>query len=261
MSNSGLNPSGDHTGKREGRSAKHRRLTASTEILRPPVVTLWLSSGGWLVWWADPSEGNDTPPRDTIRARRLSRLEIEPAALEPDRNGIMVLDERPAQLSHLISTAMPVLPGCTCGSSADENYAHGWTVVYFYAGQSSDQCQSNPDDLALHAAYSHHHYDLAAMRVSVAGISTEPAKVQQERRTRCAIPHDLLSDPELRFALALQLPTQELDGNAVYDPLALVMRDGVIHRTFYPVGDRPRHVGEVVAWILRQERDGRCKAQ
>jgi peroxiredoxin len=173
--------------------------------------------------------------------------------LEPDLSGIRVLGQRQAQLSHLISTAVPVLPGCTCGSSADESYARGWTVLYFYAGQSSDQHPSDPDDLALHAAYSHHHYDLTAMRVSVAGISTEPSNAQQERRTRCAIPHDLLSDPELRLALTLQLPTQELGGNAVYEPLALVMRDGIIHQTFYPIGDGPRHVGEVVAWILRQE--------
>jgi peroxiredoxin len=250
MSNSDLNPSGDHTGKREGGSVTPRRLIARTETPRP-LVTLWLPSGA--MRRAELSGACSSARRATIRARRLSRLEIEPAALEPERNGITVLDERPAQLSHLISTAMPLLPGCTWGSSADESYARGWTVLYFYAGQSSDQHPSNPDDLALHAAYSHHHYDLTAMRVSVAGISTEPSNVQQERRTRCAIPHDLLSDPELRLALTLQLPTQELYGNAVYEPLALVMRDGIIHQMFYPIGDRLRHVGEVVAWILRQE--------
>jgi peroxiredoxin len=144
---------------------------------------------------------------------------------------------------------MPVLPSFICGSKADERYACGWTVVYFYAGQPSDERPSNPEDVALHTAYSHHHYDLTAMRASVAGISTEPTEVQQAHRTKCAIPHDLLSDPELRLASALHLPTRELNGNAVYEQLALVMREGIVHRAFYPIDDKPRHVGEVVAWI------------
>lgn len=245
MSNSGKNPLNDRAGKRESRATGHPRVPASAETRRPRAVTFLLISGA--TRRAAPSSTGTA--RRTIHATRLSRLEPEPNAFEPERHNIRVQDQRSAHLPHLISATLPLVPGQTQSFPDDEDYSRGWTVLYFYPGQPSDQRPGHPDDIALHAAYSHHHYDLSAMRVSVAGISTEPADVQQERRTNCAIPHDLLSDPELRLASALNLPTGELDGSPVYEPLALVMRDAVIQRAFYPIGDRPRHVSEVVAWI------------
>jgi peroxiredoxin len=257
MSNSGLNPLGDHTGERESRSVDPVRLPASAEIRRPPVVTLLITSGA--MQRTAPSSTNGAA-RGTIRIRKLPRLATGPSAFESDSDGVRAHDQRPAQLSHLIRVVIPVLPGCMLGSPADDDYTRGWTVFYFYVGELTHERPGNPnEDIALHSAYSHHYLDLTAMRVSVAGISTEPAEVQQTRRAKCAIPHDLLSDPELSLASALRLPTGEIDGYPVYEPLALVMRDGVIQRAFYPIGDERRHVGEVVAWIQRSDNQSYMK--
>ncbi len=243
MSNSGLNPLNDHVSKR-GEPVRHAFAIVCDRMSAFADSYVVAELGGKRTASSDANES----ARHIVRPRQFSRLGIGPGALEPGPTHAAAPSWRPQHLPHLISAAMPALPGCICGSTADD-YARGWTVLYFYNGQSPHEPSSNPDDIALHTAYSHHHYDLTAMRASVAGVSTEPAEVQRKRRTKCEIPHDLLSDPELRLASALHLPTRELNGHVVYEPLTLVMRDGIIHCIFYPIDDESRHVGEVVAWI------------
>jgi peroxiredoxin len=159
------------------------------------------------------------------------------------------------QPSHLASRLM----GCRLPSVALinfngypvglERYGRGWAAIYFYSGAPSEEQPSRTDDIALHASYFHHHDDLTALRVRTLGVSTEPARAQLRRKSATLIPHDLLSDPDLRVAEALGLPTADYDGKTGYQQLALVAKDGIIERVFYPIDNQSRNASQVVAWI------------
>lgn len=128
----------------------------------------------------------------------------------------------------------------------------GRAVIYFYGGTASLTQPSAPGDIALHASYTNHKDDLIAAGAHVIGVSTEPALVQHHRKIELDISHELFSDPDLRVAKELGLPTANNDGKAAYQQLTLVARNGIIDRVFYPVDNPARSASQVVAWIRHQ---------
>jgi peroxiredoxin len=95
-----------------------------------------------------------------------------------------------------------------------------------------------------------HHRELLAAGVStVHGVSSQDIAYQQEAVDRLELPFAMLSDPDLRLAAALRLPTFSADGIRLYTRLTMVVREARIEHVFYPVFPPDRHADEVLAWL------------
>ena len=90
---------------------------------------------------------------------------------------------------------------------------------------------------------------LRELGARVIGLSAQPLEDQVEAAGRLALPHPVVSDPELRLAAALGLPTFEFDGGRLYRRLSLVAEQGRIVKVFYPVFPPDENAAEVVAWL------------
>jgi peroxiredoxin len=88
-------------------------------------------------------------------------------------------------------------------------------------------------------AFRDHHPDLAAAGARVHGLSAQTLEEQDEAAERLRLPYPLLSDPGLRLAEAMGLPTfeAEVDGapTRLYRRLTIVARGGRVADVIYPV--------------------------
>lgn len=94
-----------------------------------------------------------------------------------------------------------------------------------------------------------HRAHLDVLGAEVFGLSAQTTEDQRAFAEREHMPYPLLSDPELRLADALGLPTFEIGGMTLYRRLTLVAREGVVARVFYPVFPPDRDAANVVAWL------------
>ena len=81
------------------------------------------------------------------------------------------------------------------------------------------------------------------------GLSTQDTAYQQEAATRLHLPFAILSDGKLALTKALNLPTFTTSGMTLLKRMALVIDDGVITKTFYPVFPPDKNAEEVVVWL------------
>lgn len=117
----------------------------------------------------------------------------------------------------------------------------GWNDIPGARGCTPQSC-SYRDALA----------EFEALGARVVGISVQSAAEQAEFAAREHIPFPLLSDPGLRLATALRLPTFEAGGMTLYRRLTLVAEGGTVVKAFYPVFPPDRDAGEVLAWLSAQ---------
>lgn len=97
--------------------------------------------------------------------------------------------------------------------------------------------------------YRDHADEFRELGARVLGLSAQSIDDQQEAVDRLHLPHPVISDPELRLAGALDLPTFEFDGARLYKRLSLVAEKGRIVKVFYPVFPPDENAAEVLAWL------------
>jgi peroxiredoxin len=97
------------------------------------------------------------------------------------------------------------------------------------------------------------HTELAALGVSVAGLSAQTLEDQREFAERNAMPFPVIADPERRLGDELRLPTFAIAGLTLYKRLTLVAEDARIVKVFYPVFPPDANAREVVAWLEEEE--------
>lgn len=88
---------------------------------------------------------------------------------------------------------------------------------------------------------------------TVVGVSAQTAVEQREFAAREHIPFPLLSDPDLRLAAALRLPTFEVESMTLYKRLTFVAEAGRIVKAFHPVFPPDRNAAEVLAWLAARD--------
>ena len=115
---------------------------------------------------------------------------------------------------------------------------HGWDEIPGARGCTPQSCAYR-DDLAQ---FEH-------LGAALAGLSAQSEEDQREFAFREQIAFPLLSDPELRLAELLGLPTFEVEGATYYKRLTLIAARGEIAKCFYPVFPPDRDAGEVLAWL------------
>jgi peroxiredoxin len=94
----------------------------------------------------------------------------------------------------------------------------------------------------------------SALATEVFGLSAQTTAYQQEFAARLDLPFALLSDRDLALQRALSLPTFEAGRDTYLKRLTLLIRDGAIERTIYPVQQPDRHAAEVLAWLKSEMR-------
>ncbi|OSC42514.1 peroxiredoxin [Mycobacterium decipiens] len=90
---------------------------------------------------------------------------------------------------------------------------------------------------------------LNAGATRVFGLSSQETDYQQESVERLHLPFDMLSDPALKLAIELELPTFEAGGPTLYKRLTLIVRGGLIEHVFYPVFPPGEHAQQVLGWL------------
>jgi peroxiredoxin len=169
--------------------------------------------------------------------------------------------------AHLPGTAIPPieLPTTHGELLRLDRLGSGWIVIYVYP-MTGVPGRAPPQDWdAIPGArgctpeacgFRDHSRELEALDASVVGISSQDAGEQLEAVERLGLPYPLASDPEMRLADALALPTFDADGRRFYKRLTLVVRDATVEHVFYPVFPPDRHAAEVLDWLT--ERRGRA---
>ena len=88
------------------------------------------------------------------------------------------------------------------------------------------------------------------------GLSKQDTEYQRDASERLHLPFPLLSDERLCLASTMRLPTFETAGMKLPKRLTLVIRDGVIQHTFYPLFPSDRSAAEVVTWFKSLDSTG-----
>ena len=114
----------------------------------------------------------------------------------------------------------------------------GWDLIPGARGCTPQSC-----------AFRDLHAEFAERSVRVVGLSAQSPEDQRQFAKRVHLPFPLLSDPRLKLAETLGLPTFEVAGMTLYKRVTLVIRDGEIVKVFYPVFPPDRNAGEVLAWL------------
>jgi peroxiredoxin len=161
---------------------------------------------------------------------------------------------------HLAGALLPHVPlPSTDGTLVDLAALPGWTVLYAYpmTGQPGVPLPNEWDAIPgargctpQSCAFRDHADELRRLGVDrIFGLSTQATETQREAVERLHLPFALLSDRDLALARALRLPTFEVEGTTMLRRLTLILEDGRVRHTMYPVFPPDANAGEVVAWF------------
>lgn len=165
---------------------------------------------------------------------------------------------------HLAGLKVPSIPlPATDGSQVDLAALAGRSIVYAYprTGRPGQPLPAGWDEIPgargctpQSCGFRDHHAELLARGVArVFGLSTQDTDYQREAVQRLHLPFALLSDAALRLSGALRLPTFVVEGMTLIRRLTLVIDDGTIVKSFYPVFPPDRSAADVRAWLDKPE--------
>jgi peroxiredoxin len=83
----------------------------------------------------------------------------------------------------------------------------------------------------------------------VFGLSTQTPEYQLEAKLRLHLPFELLSDRDLYFANAIELPMFEIEGKQLIKRITLIAEDSKMIEVFYPVFPPDRNADDVIDWL------------
>lgn len=155
--------------------------------------------------------------------------------------------------------ALPSSRGGTVNLSA----RRGASVVYVYPWTGRPGFVDPPgwDDIpGAHGStpetegFRDYYLKFRAQRIEVFGVSGQSSEHHRELAARLAVPFALLSDERFRLRDALNLPTFTAGGAPYLKRLTLLIRDGRISHTFYPVERPASHAREVLDWLDEKRR-------
>ena len=178
---------------------------------------------------------------------------------DPDWNSLPEPSDDGAA-DHLQGMALPdlALPA-TDGSQVDLGALPGLTVLYIYS-MTARPGVDLPDDwdeipgargcTPQSCAFRDHAGDLRdAGAGQIFGLSTQSTEWQVEAVERMHLPFPLLSDQNLDFSDALNLPRFVASDDVLLKRMALVLRGGLIEKLFYPVFPPDKNAADVLAYL------------
>ncbi len=157
------------------------------------------------------------------------------------------------QLRHrLIGMRSPPLTLASAGGERIRLGDDASLVAYIYPGSdTSDQHGSDTPlaDSEEHRGFRDLHEVFTALHLTIVGVSSQPAKKLRDAITSNRLAQQLASDPTLRLAELLNLPTFRVRGERFYQRLTIVVVRGKITQVYYPVTIPGRHAAEVLAGL------------
>lgn len=173
-------------------------------------------------------------PADDGACRHLTGLHLPPVALPSTANRAVNLAKLPGWVVIYIypRTGLP-----------NQDPPPGWNDIPGARGCTPQSC-----------AFRDHHQQLQRLGAQVFGLSTQTSDYQREAAERLHLPFELLSDSALTFAAHLYLPTFQIAGMTLLKRVTLIVRDGYIKKTFYPVFPPDKNAEEVIAWLEREQK-------
>lgn len=162
--------------------------------------------------------------------------------------------------THLTGLILPNLQlQSTEGSLVSLSQLKGRTVLYCYprTGQPGQPLPTGWDEIPgargctpQACGFRDHYQDLLKAGVSqLFGLSTQEPDYQREVVDRLHLPFPILSDNDLTFATALNLPTFEVDGMTLIKRLTLIVDHNKITKVFYPVFPPDRSAEDTLQWL------------
>ena len=180
---------------------------------------------------ADPLPDNLPTPQDDGAARHLPGLRV-PALTFPTTDGRdIALDT--------VSDGRWVLFVYPLTGDPAVDMPRGWDQIPGARGCSQEACGFR-DNFAKLREYG---------AEQVLALSSDDARYQQDLVARLQLPYPMLSDPQLRLAEALDLPTFQANNSRFYKRLTLVLTGTLIEHVFYPVFPPDKHADEVLEWL------------
>jgi len=165
--------------------------------------------------------------------------------------------------AHLIGLTLPQIEFVsTNGSCINLGLLQGLAVIYIYpmTGRPDMKLPDGWDQIPgargctpQSCAFKDHFTELKALDCQVFGLSTQPTDYQLEARDRLHLPFELLSDSSLYLKRTLQLPTFFVDGNELYKRITLIVENGNILKTFYPVFPPDKNAEQVLDWLYANQ--------
>jgi peroxiredoxin len=163
---------------------------------------------------------------------------------------------------HLPGMRLPSVPlNSTSGEPVDLSTLSGTVVVYCYpmTGRPGSDLPEGWDEIPgargctpQSCSFRDYHAELRDLGAQVFGLSTQSTEYQREAAERLQLPFELLSDENLAFARALDLPTFEVEGTVLLKRLTMILDGGLIDKVFYPVFPPDKNAEEVVGWLRQQ---------
>ncbi|MFZ3337502.1 MAG: peroxiredoxin [Xanthobacteraceae bacterium] len=180
----------------------------------------------------------------------------DPTFLPPD----IPVPQDDGAARHLTGMTLPdIVLSATTGPAVNLSKLKGRAVVYIYPRTGVPGVDAPPgwDDIPgargctpQSCGFRDHFAELKALGVAqVFGLSTQDTGYQREAAERLHLPFPILSDAELKLTHALNLPTFTTSGMTLLKRMALVIDDGRIVKTFYPVFPPDKNATDVVAWL------------
>jgi peroxiredoxin/catechol 2,3-dioxygenase-like lactoylglutathione lyase family enzyme len=230
-----------------------------------PLQRFGAKDAGTSVYFRDPDgslmEFISYAPAAERRPQREASGQHDPTVLPAD----IPITQDDGAAKHLPGKALPdlALPA-THGGAFNVSVLGGRTVLYIYPRTGVPGVDLPPgwDDIPgargctpQSCSFRDHFAELKALgAVHVFGLSTQDTDYQREAAERLHLPFPLLSDAELKFSRALDLPTFAVAGMTLIKRMTLIVDDGVITKVFYPVFPPDKSAAEVVAWLRQNPR-------
>jgi peroxiredoxin len=169
-------------------------------------------------------------PVDDGTARHLPGMRLPPIPLQGTDDRKVSLADLPGRIVVYVYPQMGV-PGIAMPP--------GWDLIPGARGCTAETCGFRDHAAELEAAGA----------AGLYGVSSQSTEEQREAVDRLRLPFPLLSDPWLELAERMGLPTFAVAGVRRYRRLTMILRDGVVEATFYPVFPPDGHAAEVVEWL------------
>jgi peroxiredoxin len=114
----------------------------------------------------------------------------------------------------------------------------GWNEIPGARGCTPQSC-----------SFRDHYKELQSLNTQVFGLSTQTTEYQKEAKVRLHLPFDLLSDCNLMFQKAFNLPTMIVGDMILLKRVTLIFNNGTLVKYFYPVFPPDKHIEDVLDWL------------
>ena len=166
---------------------------------------------------------------------------------------------------HLLGADLPdlTLPSTEGRSVNVRDAAEGLLVLYLYPRTATpgealpaewDSIPGARGCTPQSCGFRDHASRFSELGSTVMGVSSQTTDEQRHFAQRMRVPFALLSDPDLRLATELQLPTFEAGGMRLFKRVTLVAERTNIVKVFYPVYPPDRNAEEVIDWVSARPR-------